>query len=55
MADPVVLLDTLGAVAPKLAIAVPGAAFGIWLTDRIRPTRPSAEAWRRLASRFSGR
>ena len=55
MADPVGLLDTLGVLAPKLGLAIPGAALGIWLTDRIRPSRPSGAVWRRLADRFSGR
>ena len=55
MADPVALVDALGIVAPKLAVAIPGAALGIWLTDRIRPTRPTRDLLRRIAARFSGR
>jgi hypothetical protein len=55
VADPAVLLDMLGVVGPKLAIAIPGAAIGIWLTDRIRPERPTRDALRRLAARLSGR
>jgi hypothetical protein len=50
--DPVALFDTLGDLAPKLALAVPGAALGIWLTDRIRPSRPSGDQWRRALAFF---
>jgi hypothetical protein len=55
MSDPVVLLDSLGALAPKLALFVPGAAAGIWLTDRLRPSRPSGDRMRRLIARLTGR